>query len=76
MTGATCGEVLWRDGFPIAVCTAEWGTEHSHSDADPGDAIAAGSARVLMLGELVRVEFGGTLRLATCPPGHDPGEGT
>lgn len=40
-----CREILYDNGYPIAVCTLEWGTEHSHADHTPAEAVAAGRAR-------------------------------
>ena len=43
-----CNEVLYADGQPMAVCQQEHGTEHSHCDATPYEAVNLGLARHLL----------------------------
>jgi hypothetical protein len=71
-TMTECGEILWTNGLADTACTVERGTEHSHSDYTPTDAIAAGIARPLPDGVyLARVELiHGRPETVTVEPGR------
>lgn len=63
-----CGQVIWEDGIPVALCAETWGTEHSHCDSP-------GTIKVRPIPEHLRGSTRVVYVVGWCPqePGGDGG---